>query len=74
MHTTSYTLKQEVHGTIYIQSNLDILNPRLSELRNQAKVQVKVQMSGTILMCICAVECSAAIVHTLFVRMTEVLK
>ena len=46
-----------------VQSNLYYLNPRLSELRNQAKVQVKVQMSGMISICACAVECGAAIVR-----------
>ena len=51
-----------------VQSNLDYpdlgyLNPRLSELRSQAKVQVKVQISGTISMCACAVECSVAMVR-----------
>ena len=39
-------------------------NPRLSELGSQANVQDKVQMSGTISICACAVECSAAIVRS----------
>ena len=53
-----------IYMYIYIQSNLDYLNPRLSELRSQAKVQVKVQILGTISMCACVVECSAAIVRS----------
>ena len=38
-------------------------NPRLSELRAKQKVQIKVQISGTILICVCTVECSATIVR-----------
>ena len=53
--------------TVPMESNLDYPNlgypnPRLSELQSQAKVQVKVQISGTISICACAVEYSAATV------------
>ena len=49
--------------------NLDYPNPWLSDLRSQAKVQVKVQMLGMIPMCPCAVECNAAIVR--YVRVND---
>lgn len=38
------------------------VRPRLSELRTQPKVRVKVQILGVVSICECAVECSAAIV------------
>ena len=46
-----------------LQSNLDYLNPRLSELRAKQKVLVKVQISVTILICTCAVECTTTIIR-----------
>ena len=42
--------------------NPQYLNPRLSKLQSQAKVQVKVQISGMTSKYACTVECSAAIV------------
>ena len=48
----------------YNYPNPDYPNPRLSQLRAKQKVQVKVQTSGTISICACAVECSAAIARS----------
>ena len=39
------------------------VQPQLFELWRQAKVQVKIQDIGPILMCACAVECSAAVIR-----------
>ena len=45
-----------------IKNSVCTVQPRLSELRAKHKVQVKVQISGTISICTCAIECSAAII------------
>ena len=51
-----------IYRTYTCTVQFQLSEPRLSELWSQAKVQVKVQMSGTVLMCTYVVECSAAIV------------
>ena len=52
--------------------NLDYLNTQLSELQAKQKVQVKVQISGTISVCACRVECKDTMLVRMTIRSTKV--